>query len=146
MIDLKTLSNGQLMRLFNKVKGERDVADKAYNDAVAYEKKFKMDTKSCKAYRLDEWDSEDEEEFSKQPKGKQDEFSRMLRKDPYGIKAALEKVIRLNEGLGKIQKQIMARQDARKTAVAMMAHPMLSENSPCSGVNSDILRCIMKYM
>lgn len=146
MIDLKTLSNGQLMCLFNKVKGERDVADKAYNDAVAYEKKFRMDTQSCKAYRLDEWDSEDEEEFSKQPKGKQDEFSRMLRKDQHGIKAALEKVIRLNEGLRKIQKQIMARLDARKTAVAMMAHPTLSENSPCSGVNSDILRCIMKYM
>ena len=146
MTDLKTPSNRELNNLYKKVKGEQDVANKAYDDAVANAMKFMMDTKSCKAYGLDEWDSEDEEEFLKQPKDKRDEIGRMLRKDPHGTKAALERVRCLNKKLKEIQKQIKVRFNERKTAVAMMVHPRLSENSPCSGLDCDTLRCIMQYL
>ena len=146
MIDIKTLSDRKLKHLWRKVKEERDVANKAYDAAVAYQKKFMMDTRSYKAYNFDEWDSEDEEEYLKQPKDKRDERGRMLRKDPHGIAAALEKAIRLSDELKMIEKQIITRRDERKTAVAMMAHPRLSEDSPCAGLNSNILRCIMRHL
>ena len=146
MIDIKTLSDRKLKHLWRKVKEERDVANKAYDAAVAYQKKFMMDTRSYKAYNFDEWDSEDEEEYLKQPKDKRDERGRMLRKDPHGIAAALEKAIRLCDELKMIEKQIITRRDERKTAVAMMAHPRLSEDSPCAGLNSNILRCIMRHL
>ena len=146
MIDIKTLSDRKLKHLWRKVKEERDVANKAYDAAVAYQKKFMMDTRSYKAYNFDEWDSEDEEEYLKQPKNKRNEVGRMLRKDPHGIAAALEKVSRLSDELRMIEKQIITRRDERKTAVAMMLHPRLSEDSPCAGLNSDVLRCIMRHL
>ena len=146
MIDIKTLSDRKLMRLWRKVKEERDVANKAYDAAVEYQKYFMMRKGSYKSCDLDGWDSEDEEEYLKQPKDKRDERGRMLRKDPHGIAAALEKAIRLSDELRTIEKQIITRRDERKTAVAMMAHPRLSEDSPCAGLNSNILRCIMRHL
>ena len=143
MIDIKTLSDRKLKHLWRKVKEERDVANKAYDAAVAYQKTFMMHKGSR---NLDGWDSEDEEEYLKQPKDKRDERGRMLRKDPHGIAAALEKAIRLCDELKMIEKQIITRRDERKTAVAMMAHPRLSEDSPCAGLNSNILRCIMRHL
>ena len=146
MIDIKTLSDRKLKHLWRKVKEERDVANKAYDAAVEYQKYFMMRKGSYKSCDLDGWDSEDEEEYLKQPKDKRDERGRMLRKDPHGIAAALEKAIRLSDELRTIEKQIITRRDERKTAVAMMAHPRLSENSPCAGLNSNILRCIMRHL
>ena len=146
MIDIKTLSDRKLKHLWRKVKEERDVANKAYDAAVEYQKYFMMRKGSYKSCDLDGWDSEDEEEYLKQPKDKRDERGRMLRKDPHGIAAALEKAIRLSDELRTIEKQIITRRDERKTAVAMMAHPRLSEDSPCAGLNSNILRCIMRHL
>ena len=146
MIDIKTLSDRKLKHLWRKVKEERDVANKAYDAAVEYQKYFMMRKGSYKSCDLDGWDSEDEEEYLKQPKDKRDERGRMLRKDPHGIAAALEKAIRLCDELKMIEKQIITRRDERKTAVAMMAHPRLSEDSPCAGLNSNILRCIMRHL